>query len=84
MPQKAQVPLTSVALVCSLDPPIPHYSPFSPQPFLSYQASYKAPGASHWPSSLLGGWPGARKLPLSGWLLYLHWFKLFPLPIHYA
>lgn len=38
----------------------------------------------HWPSTPLQGWPGVCKLPLSGWLLYLYWFKLFPLPIHYA
>lgn len=38
----------------------------------------------HWLSTPLQGWPGACKLPLSGWLLYLYWFKLFPLPIHYA
>lgn len=41
-------------------------------------------GGLHWPSTPLQDWPGACKLPLSGWLLYLYWFKMFPLPIHYA
>jgi hypothetical protein len=39
---------------------------------------------SHWPTTSLQDWPDACKLPLCGWLLYLYWSKLLPLPIHYA
>ena len=56
---------------CIFSPPI-----FKPHKIL--------PEGLHWLSTPLQGWPGACKLPLSGWLLYLYWFKLFPLPIHYA
>lgn len=69
-------------LVCSLELPVPSTLP-------THSSSCREPhkillGGLCWPSTPLQGWPDACKLPLSGWLLYLYWFKLFPLPIHYA
>lgn len=61
------------------------FSPFSSHPNFPCIKPHKIPlSVLHWPSTPLQAWPGACKLPLSGWLLYLYWFKLFPLPIHYA
>lgn len=84
-PQSRSVPYTGV---CGLSFPFglaysPLLSILSPAIFL-VSSLIKYSYGLHWPNTPLKAWPGACKLPLSGWLLYLYWFKLFPLPIHYA
>lgn len=76
----------SLCLVCNLDYPTLltfHSLPIPPH-LLCIQPHKILLCVLHWPSTQLQCWPSACKLPLSGWLLYLYWFKLFLLPIHYA
>lgn len=77
----------SLCLVCHLDyypPPLTLHSLPTPPHLLCIQSHKILLCVLHWPNTQLQCWPGVCKLSLSGWLLYLYWFKLFPLPIHYA
>lgn len=85
---KAEVPLkqdlvVSVPFGLAYSPLLTMLPP-PPAPLPCIQPHKITPVCITLASTELQCWPSACKLFLSGWLLYLYWFKLFPLPIHYA